>query len=149
MTDPAWKKVERKVARYLSPRAGRRTPLSGRNSGHGTSADVLLPRSLPLYVEVKHGKRAEAILRSRTLLLRLFEDTEQKALGEGKVPVVVLHPPRWGNGGVATYPAWVRHEVCRPSAAIGTEGHPALLLPLDAVVCVPLSELKRAAVEER
>lgn len=140
---PAWKRVERRVARYLGTE---RTPLSGRSSRHGTSSDSL---HRVLYIEVKHGKNAEALLRSRRRLLRLFEETEEKALREDKVPVVVLHPPRWGNGGVAHYPAWVRTEVMRPSALVGTEGLPALLLRLGTVVMVPLLELKIAEMEDR
>lgn len=141
--DPAWKQVERRVARFLG---GERNPTSGGNGRH-SRADALLPK--PIFVETKHGKAAEALLRSPKRLARLFEQVEERAIAEGKVPVVVLHPPRWGNGGAANYPAFVRHEVCRPSAAVGTKGRPALLLPHEAIVSVPLSEVKAALVENR
>lgn len=110
MSDKQWKRDERAVAAVARTR---RTPLSGRNSGHATSSDSLHPT---LYFEVKSGKSAERLLRSPLLLARLFADTELKALRERKVAVVVLHPPRWGSGGPKNWPAYVRHPIC-----LGTE----------------------------
>lgn len=53
-----WKQVEREVAFYLG---GRRTPLSGMNSQHNTSADVI---GCPawMYVEVKWDKKYDKSL---------------------------------------------------------------------------------------
>ncbi|MGA7861680.1 MAG: hypothetical protein WCB19_07465 [Thermoplasmata archaeon] len=137
MSDKAWKQVERRIARYLGTR---RTPLSGGNDGR-TRSDSL---HSSLFIEVKHGKRAEAIWRSRKRLLRLFEDTATKAADERKVPVVVLHPPRFG-GGIGNYPAYVTTEVSRPAATVGDgRKRKALLLPRNTVVCVPLYEIRHA-----
>ena len=76
MSDKAWKRLEREVARALG---GSRNPLSGRASGH-TSGDVIHP---VFYVEVKQ--------RARFSVLTLMQDTEEKAKKEHKKPVVVLH----------------------------------------------------------
>jgi hypothetical protein len=102
-----WKVVERKIARFIHP-DGQRTPLSGSNSGHHTSADALLP--YPLYIEAKHGKNALTIYRSTKVKLpRLFADVAKKAHEEDRVPVLVLHPPEW-PGGVGAYPCFVRRK---------------------------------------
>ena len=127
MTVPSWKQVELRVARYVG---AERNPGSGA-SHTSTRSDSTHPL---LFIETKHGKAAERLLRSRPRLLRLFADTERKACAEGKVPVVVLHPPRWGNGGVANYPAWVRAEW--RTGSLGTVGW--------TVVGLPLSEVRRA-----
>jgi len=52
MNSDAWKDFERKCAKEFG---GRRTPLSGLNSGHGTSSDVI---GIPdwMYVECKRNK---------------------------------------------------------------------------------------------
>ena len=78
MRPRSWKRIENKVARKLG---GRRNPLSGRNSGHGTSADVLLDGNE--YVEVKSRKRMA--------VFGLFRQVREKARKERKVPVLVLH----------------------------------------------------------
>ena len=76
MSDKVWKKRERQVAKFFGCK---RTPLSGQNSGHETSSDVLHPH---LYVEQKHRK-SHAII-------NLWDDTAKKAEKEGKIPVVTL-----------------------------------------------------------
>lgn len=76
MTDKAWKRQERNVARRLD---AKRNPLSGRAGGH-TSADVIHP---VLYVEVKHAKRFA--------VLTIMREVEHKAAKEKKLPVLVLH----------------------------------------------------------
>lgn len=124
MTHFKWKKVERKIARYLG---GERNPLSGGASRH-TRGDGILPH--PIYLEVKDGKQAGRIHRSRTLLARLFNDTETKAKAEGKIPLVVLHPNGWG-GGVRTYPSYIRVQ-WREGSGVSE------MVPNGTVVCVPL-----------
>ncbi len=78
----AWKAFESRVAKLLGTR---RTPLSGKMSGHHTSSDTLHP---DLYVECKwlKGKRDAG-----TAVLTLWEDTVKKAKLEGKIPMVVMH----------------------------------------------------------
>lgn len=144
--DPAWKQLERRVAVYLE---GARNPLSGGSRGRSrtkgnlpgrTRGDGILP--YPIFLECKHGKQAISLLRSRARLVTLFEETAWKAVEEGKIPVVVLHPPRW-PGGVGNYPAFIETEVSRPGAEIGRES-PALLLKRSTLIQVPLSEIKKA-----
>jgi hypothetical protein len=137
MTDPAWKKVERRVARYLGVE---RTPLSGRSSRHGTSSDSLHPL---LFVEVKHGKNAERILRSRPRLEALFAHVEARASAENRVPVLVLHPPRWGNGGVANYPAYVR-VATETYTSLRPPTLPFISIRANVVIQLPLAEIARA-----
>ena len=54
-----WKRFENDVAKYFG---GRRTPLSGMNSQHGTSSDVIWPDGTPnsprnwLYIEIKRSQ---------------------------------------------------------------------------------------------
>jgi hypothetical protein len=74
--DKTWKAVERRVASLFKTR---RTPLSGKSSQHGTSADTLHPH---LYIEVKYRKVHAAV--------DLFRDTYNKAQKEGKTPIVIL-----------------------------------------------------------
>jgi ribosomal protein L37E len=75
-----WKKKEAQGAHELNPGAGKRTPLSGSNSGHDTSADALHTNGI--YAEFKHRKRHA--------VLELLRDTMQKAKRELKLPVVRL-----------------------------------------------------------
>jgi hypothetical protein len=142
VSDPGWKKVERRVARYLGVE---RTPLSGRSSRHGTSSDSLHPL---LYVEVKHGKNAERVLRSRPRLERLFAEIEKRALAEWRVPVLVLHPPRWGNGGVGNYPAYVRIGWGADAISL-PQIEPFIRLRENIVMQVPLAEVARAEMPTR
>ncbi len=75
MSDKAWKQLERRVAAYFG---GRRNSLSGQTSKAG-AGDVLHPH---LVVECKHRKRHAAV--------RLWDDCNELANREGKLPVVVL-----------------------------------------------------------
>ncbi len=73
----AWKAFERRVAEALGTR---RTPLSGKMSGHNTSSDTLHP---DVYAECKWVKKAA--------VFTLWEDTVQKAKREGKMPLMAMH----------------------------------------------------------
>lgn len=76
MADKNWKKIERDVASLFN---AKRVPLSGSNSGHDTTADVLHD---DLYVEVKYRKNFA--------LAKLFIETEKLANKENKTPVVAI-----------------------------------------------------------
>jgi len=78
-----WKATEREVADFLHPGQGRRTPLSGANSGHDTSSDCL---NCGVYAEVKY--------RQKHTVYTLVDDTRGKALKEGLLPVVALKQAR-------------------------------------------------------
>lgn len=78
-TSSQWKNVERTIADFLAPGVGRRTPLSGANSGHNTSSDCL---DCGVYAEVKY--------RQKHTVYTLMDDTRMKALSEGLLPVVCL-----------------------------------------------------------
>lgn len=71
-----WKGFERVVADFFGTR---RVPLSGSNSGHNTNSDSM---HKDLYIECK--------LRNKLSIWQLFDDTENKAKVEKKVPVVAL-----------------------------------------------------------
>jgi len=71
-----WKQRERDIASFFGTK---RTPLSGGNSGHGTTSDTL---SEDLYVELKSRKRFSVVT--------LWDDTAKKAKKENKVPIVAL-----------------------------------------------------------
>ncbi len=71
-----WKNWERKIGRYFG---SDRCPLSGSNSGAGTSSDTLHPR---LYIEVKARKAHSAIT--------LWRKVKELAAKEKKTPVVAL-----------------------------------------------------------
>ena len=75
MPTKTWKQRERDVAAYFG---GRRTPLSGMNSGH-TSADIIHDK---LFVEHKHRKKHT--------LLTLFDAVKKLAIRENKIPVVTI-----------------------------------------------------------
>jgi len=75
MPTNTWKSRERKVAAFFG---GKRTPLSGINSGH-TSADIIHDR---LFVEQKHRKRHS--------ILTLFDAVKKLAQKENKIPVVTI-----------------------------------------------------------
>lgn len=115
MSDPAWKKAERRIARYLG---SERTPLSGGN-GRATRSDSLHPR---LFVETKHGKN---VPRTWAAIQKLLSDTTTKAAAEDKNPVVVIHAK--GRGNPATYPAYIWRNL--------GEG-------FIEMICVPLSVIK-------
>jgi len=76
-----WQKLEERVCAKFG---GRRTPLSGSNSQHGTSADCINCISNPnLYIEIK--------LRAKFALHSFFYDAEKQAKKEYKIPVLVTH----------------------------------------------------------
>ena len=75
-----WKKLEQRVCEKFS---GKRTPLSGRNSQHGTAADCIKTAFPQLFIEIK--------LRASFLHHRLFKDVAKKAKAERKIPVLVTH----------------------------------------------------------
>ncbi len=77
MPDKTWKALERRLAAQLG---GRRNPLSGIRSGHGTHGDLLHPT---LYGEFKHTARAA--------ILTLLRGTVKLAKREHKMPLVVVH----------------------------------------------------------
>ena len=75
MPTHTWKDRERQTAKFFG---GRRTPLSGSNSGH-TAADIIHDR---LFVEHKH--------RAKHTLLTLFDADKKMAKKEEKIPVVTI-----------------------------------------------------------
>ena len=75
MSDKAWKRDERKIARFFGCL---RTPLSGGSSRH-TRSDTLHPL---LFIEVKRRKRHA--------LLNVFHKAKALALKENKIPVVTV-----------------------------------------------------------
>ena len=72
-----WKKQEMAVARMFG---STRTPLSGRNSRHGTSSDSLHPE---LYIELK--------TKSKIPFWTTWLETVDAAGQEGKAPLLVIH----------------------------------------------------------
>jgi len=75
MGDKSWKRRERQVAKYFG---AERNALSGINAKI-TGADTL---HKDLFIEVKE--------RAKHTTVTLWDHTKQKALIEGKIPVVVL-----------------------------------------------------------
>jgi hypothetical protein len=75
MADKLWKAIERKVAKFFGTL---RTPLSGSHSAH-TRSDTLHDI---LYIETK--------LRERHTAVSLWQQTNNKAKKENKIPCVVL-----------------------------------------------------------
>jgi len=80
-TKRTWQKLEQRVCEKLG---GRRTPLSGSNSQHGTSADCMGCTVLPgAYVETKYRKSF--------IHHSLFRAVATKAKNEGRLPLLVTH----------------------------------------------------------
>ena len=75
-----WKKLERRVCAKFG---GRRTPLSGSNSQHGTAADCIETVYPLFYIEIK--------LRASFLHHRIFKQAAKEAQKEGKTPILVTH----------------------------------------------------------
>lgn len=71
-----WKAVERRVAKYWGTE---RTPFSGSNSKI-TASDSLHKN---LFIETK--------LRTKWSIFTLYNEVEEKAKKEGKIPVLCLH----------------------------------------------------------
>jgi len=77
----AWQGLERKICAELG---GRRTPLSGSNSQHNTSADCIETNYPDYYFEIK--------LRESFMHHTMFRnDVEIPAMKEGKTPVLITH----------------------------------------------------------
>ncbi len=74
-----WKNAEREVGRFHNPLTGRRTPLSGSNSGM-THADCLGVEGM--FIEVKYRKSFA--------LWTLYTNTRNLAKKEGTIPVVTI-----------------------------------------------------------
>ena len=82
-----WKALERRICEKLG---GRRTPLSGSNSQHGTSSDCIGTRFSQYYFEIK--------LRQTFLHHKIFKDVEEKAkVEEDKIPILITHK-KYENG---------------------------------------------------
>jgi hypothetical protein len=118
VSDPAWKKTERKIARFFGAErnvgSGGATPSNRSDSTHPT-----------LHIETKHGAGCP---KGWGGIVELFEKVEALAEKEGKRPLLVLHAK--GMNRVEFYDAYLRlHVVDR---RIG-----------DPVVCVPLVEARR------
>ena len=75
-----WKRLESRVCQKFS---GKRTPLSGSNSQHGTSADCIETSYPWLYIEVK--------LRASFLHHTIFKQAAKAAQKENKTPILVTH----------------------------------------------------------
>ena len=74
-----WRSLEMRICRSMG---GRRTPLSGSNSQHGTSADCieLSPEFQKFYFEIR--------LRQKFLHHENFKDVREKAKTENKTPIL-------------------------------------------------------------
>ena len=79
-TKRAWQKLEERVCAKFG---GRRTPLSGSGSQHGTSADCIKTRYPEYYIEIK--------LRALFLHHTIFVNVAKLAKKEGKIPILVTH----------------------------------------------------------
>jgi len=76
-----WKNLEHRICEKFG---GRRTPLSGSNSQHGTSADCIETNYPEYYFEIR--------LRQNWLHHTMFkEDVEIPAKKEGKKPILITH----------------------------------------------------------
>ena len=83
-----WKSLERRICKAFG---GRRTPLSGSNSQHGTSADCIETNYPEYYLEIK--------LRENFLHHSMFrEDAEKPAEKENKIPVLITHKKNSKSG---------------------------------------------------
>ena len=89
-----WKKLESRICKEFG---GRRTPLSGSNSQHGTCADCieLSPEFERFYIEIR--------LRENFAHHTMFrEDVEKPAKDEDKIPLLVTHKKNSKNGALVT-----------------------------------------------
>ncbi|HTT74243.1 MAG TPA: hypothetical protein VMG99_08925 [Thermoplasmata archaeon] len=112
MSEPAWKKVERRIAEFFGTE---RNPLSGGNSKHSRSDSL----HLTLFIETKHGRGCPVTWPE---IRKLFASVEALAAAEHKTALLVLHSKRTAN--VAQYDAYLRLFPNRGPSSI--------------VVCVPL-----------
>lgn len=76
----AWQKLEERVCLKFG---GRRTPLSGSNSQHGTSADCIETKYPWMYIEIK--------LRACFLHHTIFKLVAKAAKKEDKMPILITH----------------------------------------------------------
>lgn len=72
-----WKSLERRICEKFG---GRRTPLSGSNSQHGTSSDCIETNYPWLYIEIR--------LREYFLHHNIFRDIEKQSKDENKIPIL-------------------------------------------------------------
>ena len=85
-----WKDLERRICKKLG---GKRNPLSGLNSGHGTSSDCIDMSSEfeNFYFEIR--------LRENWLHHTMFKkDVEAPAKKENKIPILVTHKKNAKSG---------------------------------------------------
>ncbi len=83
-----WKALERRICKALK---GKRTPLSGSNSQHNTSADCIETDYPQYYFEIR--------LRQNWLHHTMFrEDVEKPAIKERKIPILVTHKKNAKSG---------------------------------------------------
>ena len=75
-----WEALERRVCGKFG---GQRTPLSGSNSQHGTSADCIKTNYPEFYIEIK--------LRASFLHHSIFKAAAKAAKNEHKIPILVTH----------------------------------------------------------
>ena len=77
-----WKALERRICKEFG---GKRTPLSGSNSGHHTSSDCIEQSKefQKFYIEIK--------LRASFMHHSIFRDVKQKAKDEEKIPLLISH----------------------------------------------------------
>jgi len=112
-----WKRGEQTLAKFFGTT---RTPLSGGNS-KVTRSDSLHKR---LYFEMKKGKYVPKTLAS---ILELYRKTEERALKEGKIPILVIRE----TGRPAPTPQW-----------LGWIRLTYLGIPRDMMVAVSLGDLR-------
>jgi len=79
-SNSTWKKLEQRVCEQFG---GRRNPLSGSNSQHGTSADCIQTAYPQLYIEIK--------LRASFAHHTLFRSVVEEAAREQRIPILVTH----------------------------------------------------------
>lgn len=85
-----WKDLERRICKQFG---GKRNPLSGQNSGHGTSSDCIEVSAEfeNFYFEIR--------LRENWLHHTMFrDDVEKPAKKEEKIPVLITHKKNAKSG---------------------------------------------------
>ena len=80
-TKRTWQKLEERICERFG---GKRTPFSGSNSQHGTSADCIKTDFPEYYIEIK--------LREKFVHHTIFRgDVEAPAKKEGRIPLLITH----------------------------------------------------------
>ena len=89
-----WKKLEMRLCKEMG---GKRTPLSGSNSQHGTSADCIeLDQEFEkFYFEIRLREKFS----HHTMF---FDDVEKPAIKENKIPILLTHKKSSKNGDLVT-----------------------------------------------